>query len=85
MFGKKKQRISDLRTACISAKLVLDEASTKSLFARSEVLSIAQDIKSVDENLYKRLLTASIEIDHTSDLIARAWATLAVASGSTDE
>ena len=72
MFGKKKQRISDLRTTCIRAKLVLDEVSTKSLFARSEVLSIAQDLKSVDEELYKKLLEVATTMDSASNSISSA-------------
>ncbi len=85
MFGKKQQRINDLCSACVCANIELNEASKKHRDARIEVLSIAQDIEFVDEELYKRLLTVSMEIDHASDLIARAWAKLAVASGSTDE
>lgn len=85
MFGKKQQRISDLCSACVCANIELNEATKKYSDARIEVLSIAHDIEFVDEYLYQRLLAVSIEIDHTSDLIARAWATLAVASGSTDE
>lgn len=85
MFGKKKQRISDLRRACISAKLVLDEASTKSLFARSEVLSIAQDIKSVDEELYKRLLEAGVAMDSASNSISSARGELHFAGILTNE
>ena len=85
MFGKKKKRIDDLCQACVCANLELDEASERYIVARSEVLSIAHDIEFVDEKLYKRLITVSIEIDHTSDLIAKAWANLAIASGSTDD
>lgn len=85
MFGKKKKRISDLRQACLCAKLALDEASGKSHIAKSEVWSIAQDIKSVDEALYKRLLEVAVEMERASNTISCARGELHFVCGLTNE
>lgn len=85
MFGKKKQRIDDLCQACAYAKLEVDEAEESYIAVRSEIVSIAHEIEYVDEELYKRLFKAERMIDATSDSLAKAWATLAIASGSTNE